>query len=319
MLIRSYSFLRFLSLHFVAVLLPFANSHADADVVSIYKQKSSSVVLIKTILDDGSVRVGSGFFISDNGHVVTAYNTVVDGKQFHIDQYAKRYEAELIGTDVFSGIALLKLNSLPENSSYITIPEAQKLPEIGSTAISLSYKLALNISPQTGIITGINGYYCDKEWPMMFIRSSIPIDGADCGGAVFDADGNFIGMLLHSISESKETYTIPAAGLSKACTDLLLFGRVRYGYIGIVTEVVLDKLSEKLCLQIISITTNSPAEKAGLQPLDILVSINGTPIDTRDDLRNFTFLAYPKQKLSMSIMRKDQLKLIDVVVVEKER
>lgn len=289
-----------------------------ADVCSIYENRKSAIVLVRSTLEDGSVRVGSGFFISDNGHILTAYNTVVDGKSFHVDQDLRRYDAVLIGVDAFSGTALLKLNSLPDNASHITITEAQKLPAIGSSIVSLSCKLALNVSPQTGIVTNLNGYYCDKEWPITLIRSSIAIDGADCGGAVFDLTGNFVGMLLHSIAESSETYTMPANGLHKVCNDLLLFGRVRYGYIGIVVEVVFDKLRETLCLQIVSINSRSPAEKAGLQPLDILLSINGTEIKTRDDLRNFTFLSYPEQKLSLAIMRKDQPKSIEVIVAERD-
>lgn len=250
----------------------------------------------------GKTQLTTGFFISDEGHVLT---TAINGKKFFIEKDNHLTTAEKLGEDPRTQITLLKIK--PEEASFhkdfITLRSETNVPEIGENLISLSYKLGLNISPQTGYVTGHNDRYFDIEWPITLIRSNLPIDGGDCGGPVFTQNGTFIGMLLHALEDTKETYFIPAWALHRVFSDLLIFGRVRYGYVGLNTTVVWDKKRSLSCLQITEIIPNSPASRAGFQKNDILLNCNGDTIISREALKNFMFLAPPKQTFQFDVLR----------------
>lgn len=286
-------------------------------ITSIYDNKRQAIVLVRCLCEKEAIQLGTGFFISDKGHLITSASVVEKAHRYFIEYKKIRHEAKLLGVDALTNVALLKLTSLPEQATYITLPENQKLPAIGTFLVSLTYKLALNVTPRIGLVTGHNVSYFEHSFPTTLARSTLPIDGGDSGGALFDLQENFVGMLVHPLNEIQETYMLPTSALSKACNDLLLFGKLRYGYLGMEVEVVLDQLTEKLCLQVINVHKNSPAAQAGIRPMDILRSLNDQQVETIEELTNFFFFTYPGQKVSVEVLRKEKSYKYKLEVVER--
>ena len=255
---------------------------------------------------EGKQQLTSGFFVSDEGHVLT---TAIDGDKFFIEKESHLIAAEKLGEDFRTQITLLKVRFDKKEDKeivvkdFVILSDELKVPEIGEDLVSLSYKLGLNVSPQKGFVTGHNDRYFDIEWPITLIRSSLPIDGGDCGGAVFSQEGSFVGMLLHALEDTKETYFMPAWALHRVFSDLLIFGRVRYGYVGLNTTVVWDRKRSINCLQITEVVPHSPAFRAGFQKDDILLNCNEGVIDSRESLKNFMFAAQPRQTFRFDVLR----------------
>ena len=292
-----------------------ALTRADA-LKRVYRQMNESVVLVRYQTKENEVQLASGFLISDKGHVLT---TASEALSYKIEIEKMLYPAKKIAGDNRNNVALLQLEVCPQNMHYIKLTGLEAYPQIGDVLISLSYKLALNVSPQYGYVTGLNDRYFDIEWPITLVRSTLAIDGADCGGPVFSEEGQLQGMLLHPLAETKETYFMPVGALYKIYSDLLLFGRVRYGYVGITTEVVCDKETQQLYLQVVDVQKDSPAQKSGFCTNDILLAINEKPIQSRETFKNFVFFSYPGQKLCVKVRRGQQEKLLSVVVAESKR
>lgn len=285
-------------------------------IKEVYRQSNEKVVLVRSQTKDNKVQLATGFFVSELGHLLTT-DSEADSYQIEIDK--KLYPAKKLAGDTWNNVALLQLESSPKDLPYVALPSVGNYPQIGDVLISLSYKLALNVSPQYGYVTGLNDRYFDIEWATTLVRSTLAIDGADCGGPVFNEAGQLQGMLLHPLAETKETYFMPVCALYKIYSDLLLFGRVRYGYIGITTEVVFEKETQQLYLQVVEVQADSPAQKAGFKVSDILLKIDDTPITSRETFKNFVFFSHPGQNLSIKIRRGQQEKILSVKVVEKAR
>ncbi len=288
----------FLSCFFINICIC---SFGAFDLKEFFAKYANCVVGVR-YEKSGKTQLTTGFFISDEGHVLT---TAIDGEKFFIEKNNHLTIAEKLGEDPRTQITLLKIKfeGKEPHKDFIILRDETDVPEVGERLISLSYKLGLNISPQTGFVTGHNDRYFDIEWPITLIRSNLPIDGGDCGGPVFTQNGTFIGMLLHALEDTKETYFMPAWALHRVFSDLLIFGRVRYGYVGLHTTVVWDKKRSLSCLQITEITPNSPASRAGFQKNDILLNCNGNTIISREALKNFMFLAPPKQTFQFDVLR----------------
>lgn len=283
-------------------------------VAELYERYSSCVVKVKCSVD-GKPKIASGFFVSQMGHILTP---IIGGNDFCIENACGQVlKANKLGEDKVSSLCLLKVELQKQEVPYFSLVRSIDDLTIGQSVISLSCKLGLNISPQKGYITGFNDRYFDTEWPMTFIRTSLHVDGCDGGGAVLDRQGVFLGMLLHALQETHETFFIPVTGLYKIFQDLLLHGRVRYGFVGLNTQVVFDKKYQRTCLQVIKVHLLSPAERAGLKEGDILIKVNDNFIDTIGNFKNSMFSSNPGDKLSIEYSRNDVVSTTQLELSEK--
>ena len=283
-------------------------------IVDLYNIYSSYVVKVKCLVD-GKTKIASGFFVSQMGHVLTP---IIGGSSFCVENLnGQVLKASKLGEDNISSLCLLKVELQKQEVPYFSLIRSIDYLKIGQSVMSLSYKLGLNVSPQKGYITGFNDRYFDTEWPMTFVRTSLPVDGCDGGGVVLDRQGAFLGMLLHALQETHETFFIPAPGLYKIFQDLLLHGRVRYGFVGLNTQVVFDKKHQRTCLQVIKVHLLSPAERAGLKEGDVLLKVNGNFIETIGGFKNSMFLSNPGDRLLIEYSRNDVVSTTELELSEK--
>jgi serine protease Do len=111
-------------------------------------------------------------------------------------------------------------------------------------------------------------------------------------------------MLTFSLKDIRQgSYVIPVRVLAKVCNDLLLFGKVRYGYVGIETETMLDKSTGDLYQGVLKVHPHSPAEKAGIREGDVLNTLDGKNIRTREELVNGAFFTSPGQRVAVEYLR----------------
>lgn len=256
--------------------------------------------------------VGTGFFISRDGYVITNAIVSADVTDLWVEMQNRCYEAVLIGNDLTTNLSILKINGLPSDVPYLTFDETDDLVEPGTMIASLSYPFDMNIELLTGFITSLNVEVSGVSLPTTHLRSDIPCHGGEMGAPVFDLNGKLIGIkagslmgfraIAGSITEDiGGCLILPSRAAMRIRDDLIFRGKVSYGYIGI----KLDKkeIFETGKLVIENVDKNSPANYGGVRAGDEILQFNQQKIEKIGDLCNAVFFAQPGQYLNMKIKR----------------
>ncbi|SEK69302.1 DegQ family serine endoprotease [Roseovarius nanhaiticus] len=230
---------------------------------------------------------GSGFIITGDGYVVTN-NHVIEGATGIevVLEDERRFDAELIGTDPATDIALLKIES-EEDLPHVEWGSSDDL-EIGDWTVAIGNPFGLGGTVTAGILSArsrnINaGPYDD------FLQTDAAINRGNSGGPLFNVDGDVVGVNTAIVSPSGGSvgigFAVPSAVAERIVADLRDDGMVERGWLGVGIQPVTEDIAEALGLEgaegtlVSSVTRGSPAEEAGLVPGDVILSLGGTPID----------------------------------------
>jgi len=291
-------------------------------LVELFRQHESSIVRVKAVYraPEGEelpqVVIGSGFFISREGLILTNASIVSDPIRVWIEHHNIAYSADVIGTDIRSNVALLRTHSLPENFSFFHLADSPELPPIGSFILRLSMPLELQTSPYLGIVSGYESRFGDRFFPCTYIRTSIPAGPGDGGAAYLDLSGKLLGIQVGSVPEIGSSYILPSRAALRIRDDLLFSGEVTYGWVGFeVDEQSSIKAGRRVILT--EIFPETPAAEAGLLPDDVLVQVGAYTVRTLDDLRNAMFYTRVGQFVDIRVLRDEAEKMLSVKLAER--
>lgn len=257
----------------------------------------------------GILKVGTGFFISKEGHVMTNATITHEASHVWVEHEGLPYEAQLLGYDPQTNLSILKIANPPENVSSVSLTDTNNLPEPGTLLIGITCKLGMDPGPVLGMVSGHNTYYANQMWPTTYIRTDIPHDGAEGGSPVFDLNGRFIGIMVVSLPEIRSSFLLPAAAAKRIRDDIIFSGRVAYSYLGLEVDQGAVRLKGQPIV-VSRIVPDSPADEANLEFGDVVLSLDGKPTESLADLRNITFFARPGQLLPIRVRRgKKELQL----------
>jgi serine protease Do len=253
---------------------------------------------------------GSGFFISADGYAVTN-NHVVD-KAEHVDvttDDGTTYQAKVIGTDVRTDLALLKVDG---RRDFPFAHLSDKSPRIGDWVLAVGNPFGLGGTVTAGIVSA-RGRDIGAGPNDDFIQIDAAVNRGNSGGPTFDLDGNVIGVNTAIFSPSGGNvgiaFDIPADTVKAVVAQLRDHGNVTRGWIGVQIEPVTTDIADSLGLKnaqgalVVEPQSGSPAQKAGLKAGDLIVSINGeTVTDARDLARRIGAMA-PGTSIKLGINR----------------
>ncbi len=242
---------------------------------------------------------GSGFFISADGYAVTN-NHVVD-KAEHVDvttDDGRTYQAKVIGTDVRSDLALLKVDG---RKDFPFAHLSDKSPRIGDWVLAVGNPFGLGGTVTAGIVSA-RGRDIGAGPNDDFIQIDAAVNRGNSGGPTFDVEGNVIGVNTAIFSPSGGNvgiaFDIPADTVKAVVPQLKDHGNVTRGWIGAQIQPVTAEIADGLGLKsaqgtlVVEPQSGSPAQKAGLKAGDVIVSINGeTVTDARDLSRRIGAMA----------------------------
>ena len=230
---------------------------------------------------------GSGFFISSDGYVVTNHHVIAGGERLiAVLHDGEEHEAELVGIDPKTDLALLKLD-VDGPTPYVSFAEEDDL-RVGDWVVAVGNPFGLGGTVTSGIVSGRGrdigaGPYDD------FIQIDAPINRGNSGGPAFDLDGEVVGVNAMIFSPSGGNvgigFAIPASVAQDVIADLMENGVVSRGWLGVQVQRV-DKdiaaslgLDEKLGGAIISeVIPDSPADAAGLRSGDVILGVGDEDI-----------------------------------------
>jgi serine protease Do len=243
--------------------------------------------------------VGSGFIISKDGYVLTNAH-VVDGADEVVIYYKnKEYLAEFIGSDFTTDIAVLKINS-SDVFPFIELKKGIKL-RVGDNILIIGNPYDLGISVSYGIISALNRGIKNTDYNNL-IQTDAAINRGNSGSPMFDLNGNVVGITSVIFSENGDNiglgFAMPIDDIIEVVEMLKAHGYIQRGYLGINTididSSILKMFNFKKTsgVMVLEVQKGSAAEKAGILPSDIIISLDNKPIQDSNQLnsliRNFS-------------------------------
>ena len=263
--------------------------------------------------------LGSGFFISPDGYLVTN-NHVVDKAvkvQIIMDD-GTMHDAKVIGTDPMTDLALLKVED-GKNFPYVKL--ADKEPRIGDWVIAMGNPFGLGGTVTAGIVSAEgrdigSGPYDD------YIQIDASVNEGNSGGPTFNLKGEVTGVNTAILSPSEGSvgiaFDIPAATVKAVVSQLQASGRVERGWLGVQVQPVTPEIADSLDLPAVAGALiaepqpDSPATKAGLRSGDVITRVDGKQVeDSRDFARQIAALP-PNTNVVLTVTRDGSERTIDL-------
>ena len=271
---------------------------------------------------------GSGVIISSNGYIVTNFHVVEDADKVKITLNDNRtYDAEVIGTDPTTDLALLKID---EKELPFAIFEDSDMIKIGQWVLAVGNPFNLNSTVTAGIVSakGRNINIIDNRSAIeSFIQTDAAVNPGNSGGALVDINGKLVGIntAISTRTGSFEGYSfaIPSNMVKKVVDDLIEYGVVQRAYIGVSIRDIDAKLIEDQDLEVskgvyvAGLTEGGAAADAGIEAGDVIVQIDEVPVNKAAELQEQIGRKRPGDKVAVTVNRGGRLKQFTMVLRNK--
>lgn len=273
---------------------------------------------------------GSGVIISNDGYIVTNNHVVDDAQQVEVTLDDKRtFKAKVIGTDPNTDLALLKVDG--KNLPYLAYGNSDDV-RVGQWVMAVGNPFNLTSTVTAGIVSAKARsihIMAEQKFPIeSFIQTDAAVNPGNSGGALVNTNGDLIGINA-AIASTTGSYTgysfaIPVNIVRKVVDDLLQYGNVQRGFIGVsIRDIDSDFAKEKSIntldgVYVNGLTSGGAAAEAGLKEGDIITNINGTPIRTTPELQEIVGRYRPGDKLDVKVLRDQKEKAFAVTLRNKD-
>lgn len=269
--------------------------------------------------------LGSGVIVSPDGYILTN-NHVVDGAtDVEVTLPDRRqFKAKVIGTDPKTDIAVLKIaaNNLPA----ITIGNSSKI-QVGDAVLAIGNPYGVGQTVTMGIVSATGRAGLGIEDYEDFIQTDASINPGNSGGALVNDRGELIGIntaILAPGSGGNQGigFAVPVNLARNVMDQIVDHGKVERAYLGVTIQEVTPAIAKAIGLNepegalVSDVTPNSPASRAGLQSGDVILALNGTPVEESNQLRVNVSLMNPGQTVNLKVYRNGETKNVTAQVGE---
>ncbi|MFY9206230.1 MAG: Do family serine endopeptidase, partial [Yoonia sp.] len=255
---------------------------------------------------------GSGvIFNAEEGYVLTNHHVVENGNRIVVTLKDRRqFDAELIGSDAGTDIALLKIEA--ENLTALELGDSDRL-EVGDYVLAIGNPFGLGQTVTSGIVSALGRSGLNIEGYEDFIQTDASINPGNSGGALVTLDGKLVGINTAIIAPSGGNvgigFAVPVNMADAVFSQLIKFGEVQRGQLGVTIQDFTPDLAEALGIEgetgavVTQVAPDSAAEAVGLQPGDLIVSVDGRPVVGSADLRSQIGLKRLDQDIEIDVIR----------------
>ena len=279
--------------------------------------------------DRPKIGSGSGVIISSDGYIVTNYHVIENAEKISITtNNNQNFEADIVGYDEQNDIALLKIES--ENSFPFATFGDSDASMIGEWVLAVGNPFNLTSTVTAGIISAKSRSLDPTgRTTQSYIQTDAAVNPGNSGGALINTNGELIGINTAIQTQTGSyvgySFAVPSNIAKKVIEDILEYGTVQYGFLG-VTGLSLDsktsidlETSETEGFYINSIDNESGAYEAGIQVGDIIKSIDGIKISKFSDLKGYLNTKRPNDIVEVKLIRNDDFKTVKVQLNKNER
>lgn len=267
--------------------------------------------------------LGSGFIISNDGFILTNAHVVEAADEITVKLNDKReFKAKVIGSDRRTDVALIKIEASGLTAVKYGDPNRLK---VGEWVVAIGSPFGFDNSVTAGIVSA-KGRSLPQENFVPFIQTDVAVNPGNSGGPLFNMKGEVVGINSQIYSRSGGymglSFAVPIDVANDIATQLKTSGKITRGRIGVVIQPVTKELAESFGLPkprgalVSSVEKGSPAEKAGIEPGDVILKFDGKDVNSSEDLPRLVGGTKPKSKASVQLMRNKATREVTVVVGE---
>jgi len=268
--------------------------------------------------------LGSGFIISADGYILTNAHVVEAAEDITVKLNDKReFKAKVIGSDRRTDVAVIKIEASGLPAVKIGDPERLK---VGEWVLAIGSPFGFESTVTAGIVSA-KGRSLPQENYVPFIQTDVAINPGNSGGPLFNLKGEVVGMNSQIYSRTGGfmglSFAIPIDVAMDITNQLRTVGRISRGRIGVVIQEVTKELAESFGLPkaagalVNSVEKGGPADKAGLEPSDVILKFEGKTVNSSSDLPRIVAQTRPGAKATMQIWRKGAAKDVTITVGER--
>ncbi len=320
----------------------------DGGLASLYEDVNPGVVNIRVYVERAgmtSAGAGSGFILDEEGHIVTNHHVVTDADLVTVIFYnGTEVEAEIVGTDTDSDLAVVKVDRLPEGAHPLPLGASSGLRP-GDWVIAIGNPFSLGSSMTLGIVSAVGRTIPAGETPFSIpsaIQTDAAINPGNSGGPLLTMDGEMIGVNAQIESTTGTNtgvgFAIPSDVVRLVVPALIENGSYAWPWLGVTgTDVSLlvqeaNDLDTQDGAYIVEVTASSPAARAELQSAtgqtriagqtvpvggDVVLEAGGEPITNFTDLLTAVAFRQPGDTVDLTVLRRGEQLQMTVELAER--
>ncbi len=318
----------------------------DNELTDLVEKAQPYLVTVEARNNDlDEVFIGSGVLVEKAGYVLTTTSVVENGNSIRVCFEGERsYKADIVGEDFHTGLALLKIDEI--HKDVPTFADTGSLKD-GSWIIVIGNSYEMSSAVNLGVYSGTT----DDG----FLQLSVQAGPGSSGSAILNTRGELIGILVAQATEtvslmmpdkaklshasgvspksspsnlamglelpaSGTSLAVPSSKITEVIDQLKRYGVVRHGYLGIRQGPLDPETNERLGLKtaalVVAVIEKSPAEKAGLKPGDVLVSVNDKTIGSPGHLSDLIRTHRPGDEIKLGVIRNESKITVRAVLAE---
>ena len=274
----------------------------------------------RTLRSRGS---GAGVVIdADAGHVVTNHHVIADADEITVVLEDRRtFEAELVGSDAATDIALLRIDA--EGLQALALGDSEQLA-VGDFVVAVGNPFELGHTVTSGIVSALGRGGFSRQGYEDFIQTDAAINRGNSGGPLVDLDGQLVGINSSIITPSGANagvgFAVPSNIVQVVTSQILEHGEVRRGKLGVMIANLRPEDSEALGLESVNgalvseVMSGTAAEDAGIEPGDVIVGLDGKEVVDSRDLRTRIALSSIGDEVDIDVVRDGKRKTLEAVI-----
>jgi serine protease DegQ len=271
--------------------------------------------------------LGSGVIVSADGYILTNYHVVEGADEIEVGLAdGRKAAASIVGTDPETDLAVIRIKA--DKLPVIVLGDTSAA-RVGDVVLAIGNPFGVGQTVTLGIISALGRNNLHINHFENFIQTDAAINFGNSGGALVDTRGNLLGINSAIYSQTGGSvgigFAIPVSTAKTVLDSIVKHGQVVRGWIGIESQDITPELSDSFGLGrdsgaiIAGVVRGGPADRAGIRPGDILLSVDGKKVGSTNDMLNLIADLPPGGKSRMTVMRKNHQATLDVTVGRRPR
>ncbi len=268
--------------------------------------------------------LGSGVLVSSDGLILTNEHVIAGADDIQVLLAdGREVAARVVGVDPDTDLAVLRipLDSLP----YLDLEKGERV-EVGDVVLAIGNPFGLAQTVTQGIVSALQRGGAPEAPLAHYIQTDAPINEGNSGGALVDTRGNLIGINVATLTGNQHiqgiSFAIPASLAKQVLEEILRFGHVRRGWLGIEADlnypaVLAQNPALPSGIRVLRVVPGSPADQAGIAPGDVLQKVDDFIIDPRSDVLAYVAARKPGTAIDLQWSRQGQTQKARVTLSQR--
>ncbi len=285
---------------------------ASDDINALFDKAKTSVVKVES--GDGFMLAGTGFFIDNQGTVLTSSSVIGDNVSARVTVNGVQMDAKILGNDPRSGLAMLRVTD--SDNPFLTLGHSTDL-KTGNGVLTVGYPLNLAVSPSEGPVSGFEVRCLNRFFSTTHIHADVPISPGQVGGPLLNTRGEVIGLVVPSPDDGRSLYALPVEAIEKIMADFTQYGRARHGWVGVNVVEVPDTEHDGRTVRVVQAVAGTPASESGIQRGDTVLRIDSREIYRPADVLDASFFSHVGGTMTVVVRRDEKLLNYSFAVIER--